>query len=94
MASTQRRPRADADFAHLSRHEVPPGELEQCVGSDGKPCVLGKGGFGEVGRCRLTLSKLVLKAPVVSALDTSTLQNIISCFQRLLSISTCAATER
>jgi len=34
-----------------------------------------------VGRCRLTVSKAVLKAPMVSALETG-ISHIISCFQR------------
>ena len=45
----------------------------------------------EVGRCRLTVSEPVLKAPMVSALETLI---SINCIQRLLSISTCAATSR
>ena len=41
-----------------------------------------------VGRCRLIVSKPVLKAPMIAALETV----MINCFQRLLSKSTCAAT--
>ena len=41
-----------------------------------------------VGQCRLTLSKPVLKTPMVAALRS---WNMISCFQTLLSNSTCAA---
>jgi hypothetical protein len=44
-----------------------------------------------VGRCRLTLSKPVLKAPMLSALEARNC-NVIKCFQRLVSNSTCAAT--
>ena len=43
----------------------------------------------EVGRCRLPVSRPVLNAPIVSALET-----IMNRFQRLLSISTYAATPR
>ena len=45
-----------------------------------------------VERCRLTVSRSVLKAPTVAALET--IIYIINCFQRLHSNSTCAATLR
>ena len=45
--------------------------------------------FTPEGRCRLTVSKLELKARLVSALET---ENVTNCFQTLLSVSTCAAT--
>jgi len=69
-------------------NEVPPGELEQCVGSDGKPCVLGKGGFGEVGRCRLIVSNPVLRAPAVSAL-TLEHHKLVSTFALHFYLSRC-----
>ena len=53
MASILPPPLADADFAPLARFEARPGDLEQCVGSDGEPVKLGKGGFGEVFKATL-----------------------------------------
>ena len=47
----------------------------------------------EVGRCRLTVSKPVLKAHTVSALENHNM-TIIHCFQVLLSHSCCAAIPR
>ena len=51
----------------------------------------GTTGAPKVRRCRLTAVKLVLKLPLVSAVETVISQN---CFQNLLSKSTCGATPR
>jgi hypothetical protein len=53
MGSIPQSPRADAEFVHLAQSEVRPGDLIECLGSDGKPVRLGKGGFGEVFKATL-----------------------------------------
>jgi len=47
-----------------------------------------------VGRCRLTVSNPVLKARLVSALETKMWSTALNDASILLSISTCGATSR
>jgi hypothetical protein len=73
-----------SDSATVSAWLAHPGRAVHADGETLFACI------PKVGRCRLTVSNPVLKAPTVSALETG----ISNCFRGLLSISTCAAPPR